>query len=159
GSRTSSWPRAASTPSITSLSTWFFGQPSVTRWTRRGSVTSVRQLDRDAEVALPQRVDHGLEIVLLLACDPDLIALDRRLDLELPILDELHDLARLLDRDALLEIDALLRGAGRSGLDLPPPERLERDLTARELVAQDVGEGAELELVGSEEMEHLVLAP
>src|SRR5262249_10302372 len=130
GSRTSSWPRAASTPSITSLSTWFFGQPSVTRGTRRGSVTSVRQLDRDAEVPIPQRLDHGLEIVLLLAGDSDLVALDRRLNLELRILHELHDLARLLDRDALLEIDLLLRGARGSGLDGAPAERLQGDLPA-----------------------------
>src|SRR5438552_8345396 len=83
GSSTTSWPRRASTPSITSLSTWFFGQPSVSRWTRRGaSVMEVRELHRDAEVALAEEPHHGLQLVLLLPRDAQLIALDRDLHLQ-----------------------------------------------------------------------------
>src|SRR5690349_21157894 len=94
-SSTISCPSRASTPSITSLSTWFFGQPSVTKWTRRGSVTVIGELHRDPEVVVAQELHHGLEVVLLLARDADLVALDRHLDLQLRVLHELHDLARL----------------------------------------------------------------
>src|SRR5436309_13460851 len=91
GSSTISWPRRASTPSMTSLSTWFFGQPRVRRCTRRGagvqasaiSVPEVRELQRDAEVLPAQQLDHGLQVVLLLAGHPHLVALDGDLHLEL----------------------------------------------------------------------------
>src|SRR5216110_687320 len=62
GSSTISWPRRASTPSITSLSTWFFGQPRVRKCTRL--VTEVGELEGDAQVLLAEKLDHGLEIAL-----------------------------------------------------------------------------------------------
>src|SRR5438034_102449 len=100
GSTTSACPSRASTPSITSLSTRFLGQPRVSRWTRRGSVTEVRQLDRDAEVALADETDHGLQVVLLLRAHAHLVSLDGHLELQLGVLHQLHDLAGLVDRDA-----------------------------------------------------------
>src|SRR5689334_17699354 len=157
GSRTISCPPRASTPSMTSLSTWFFGQPSVTRWTRRGAVTVVGELHRDPELVLAEQLHHGLQLVLLLPADADLIALDRHLDLQLRVLHELHDLPALVDRDPLLEPDVLLRAARRPGLDLAPFERLQRHLPARELLAQDVGERADLVVVGREEVEAVVV--
>jgi hypothetical protein len=33
GSSTSTWPSARTRPSITSVSTWFFGQPRLTKYT------------------------------------------------------------------------------------------------------------------------------
>src|SRR5438128_12386668 len=99
GSSTISWPRRASTPSITSLSSWFFGQPSVRRWTRRRSVMEVGELDRDAEVVLAQELRDRLQVVLLLSRDAQLVALDRDLDLQLGLLHQLHHLARLVGRD------------------------------------------------------------
>src|SRR5262249_3787218 len=119
GSRAISWAARVSTPSMTSLSTWFFGHPSVVTWMRRrcstGSVPEVDELHGDAEVALAQQLHHGLQVVALLARHPHLIALDGDLHLELGVLHLLDYLARLLDRDPLLEVDALLRRA------LPPP--------------------------------------
>src|SRR5947208_3091801 len=146
GSRTSSCPRRASTPSITSPSTRFLGQPRVRRWTRRGSVTEVRELHGDAEVALAQELDDRLQLVLLLARDPHLIALDGDLHLELAVLHQLHDLARLVGRDTLLEVDALLGGAGGPGLRGAELERPERHLPPPHLLAQDVGERTQLEV-------------
>src|SRR5881628_2759820 len=137
GSRTSSCPRRASTPSITSLSTRFLGHPRVRRWTRRGSVTKVRELHGDAEVALAQELDDRLQLVLLLSRDPHLIALDGDLHLELGVLHQLHDLARLVGRDTLLEVDALLGGAGGPGLRGAELERPERHLPPPHLLAQD----------------------
>src|SRR5947207_1425187 len=158
GSSTSSCPRRARTPSMTSLSTRFLGQPSVSRWTRRGSLTEVGELHRDAEVALANRLQRRLQVVPLLARHPDLVALDRDLDLQLQILHELHDLAALLRRDALLELDGLLRRPRRPRLDVAPLERLQRHLPPSELLAQDFGEGAHLVIVGGEEMDRRVLA-
>src|SRR5213593_2298346 len=102
-----------STPSITSLSTRFLGQPRVRRWTRRGSVTEVRELHGDAEVVLAEQRHDRLQLVLLLARDPQLVTLDGDLDLELRVLHQLHDLARLVGGDALLEVDLLLGSAHR----------------------------------------------
>src|SRR6516165_7130616 len=104
---------------MTSVSTWFLGHPSVVTWMRRrGSTASVPEVDElhgDAEVVLPQQLHHRLQVVALLARDAHLVALDRDLHLHLGVLHELDDLARFLDRDALLEIESLLgrpRGAG-----------------------------------------------
>src|SRR6059036_694545 len=125
GSRTSSCPRRASTPSITSLSTRFLGQPRVRRWTRRGSVTEVRELHGDTEVVLAEELHDRLQLVLLLARDPQLVTLDGDLDLELRVLHQLHDLARLVGGDAPLEVDLLLGSVlaphlGRLVLEVEP---------------------------------------
>src|SRR5207249_6336457 len=110
GSSTSSWPRRARTPSITSLSTRFFGHPRVSRWTRRGSVTEVRELHGDAEIVLAEELRDRLQLVLLLAGDAQLVALDRDLHLQLRLLGELHHLAGLVGRDPLLKVDPLAGG-------------------------------------------------
>src|ERR1700751_4798264 len=125
GSRTSSCPRRASTPSITSLSTRFLGQPRVRRWTRRGSVTEVRELHGDTEVVLAKELHDRLQLLLLLARDPHLFPLDGARDLELRVLHQLHDLARLVAGDALLEVDLLLGGAHRPRLRRAELERPE----------------------------------
>src|SRR5258705_3115635 len=82
-------PASVSSPSISSESTWFFGQPSVVRWTfmGRGEVyrgdygrprsAVVRELDGDAEVLLADHRHHLLQVVLALAGDPHLVFLDR----------------------------------------------------------------------------------
>src|SRR5438876_286299 len=158
GSRTSSCPRRASTPSITSLSTRFLGQPSVRRWTRRGSVTEVRELHGDAEVALAQKLDDRLQLVLLLARDPHLVALDGDLHPELRVLHQPDDLARLVGGDALLEVNLLLGGAHRPRLWRAELERPQRHLPLRHLLAQDVGERAQLEIVGRAQVDGRVLA-
>src|SRR5439155_18195807 len=49
----------------------------------------VGELEGDAEVALFEGLDHRLELVLLLARDPELILLDLRLHLEPEVLDRL----------------------------------------------------------------------
>src|SRR2546428_3247174 len=83
GSRTNSCPRRASTPSITSLSTRFLGQPSVSRWTRRGSVAEVGELERNAEVPFAEQLDDRLQVVAVLAGHAHLIGLDGGLEPEL----------------------------------------------------------------------------
>src|ERR1043166_6865094 len=110
---------------MTSLSTWFFGHPSVKRCTRRRAaaatcillVPEVRELDGDAEVVAAQELHHGLQIVALLAGDAELVPLDRPLHLPLGVLPQLHDVAGLFGGDPLLQVHALLGGAGRPGLD------------------------------------------
>src|ERR1051326_23489 len=117
-----------------------------------GSLTEVRELDGDAEVALAEEVHDRLQLVLLLAGDPELVALDRDLHLQLRLLGELRHLARLVRRDALLPLDALRRRPGRPGLDRAPDERPERDLAARHLLPQDVAEGPRLVVLGGEQV-------
>src|SRR5262245_9190016 len=157
GSSTISCPARVRTPSMTSVSTWFFGQPRVTTCTRRRldtcSITEVDELHRDPEVAVAQQLDHALQVVALLPGHAHLIGLDGRLDLELRILDQLDDLARLVGGDAFLEREVLLRAAARPGLDRFLGQRLQRHLPARELLAQDVGEGPDLEIVGGAEVD------
>ena len=78
----------------------------------------------------------------------DLVLLDGRLHLELRVLDEAHDLPRLLDGDALLERDLLAQRAARGRLDLAVGERLERHAALVELRLEDVDDRLELHVVG-----------
>ena len=65
------------------------------------SVPEVVELQRDAEVRSFRRGDHRLQVVALLAGDPQLLALGLGLDaLEPELLDELVELAGLVRRDA-----------------------------------------------------------
>src|SRR5512145_642143 len=103
-------PASVSMPSISSESTWFFGQPRVVRWTfipgaqytvatAALNAAVVRELERDPEVLVPQHRNDLLQIVAVLPGDPDLILLDRGLHLDLRVLDEPDDFAGALDRD------------------------------------------------------------
>src|ERR1051325_2865445 len=77
-------------------------QPS-TRGPRR-SAPVVAELERYAEVGLAQQPHHFLEVVARRGRDAELVALDAGLNfLELVVLEELDDVARLLGGDALLQ--------------------------------------------------------
>src|SRR6185503_11589724 len=78
--------------------------------TSRALRAEVHELERDVEIVLANGLHHDLEIVLGLARDPDLIALDVALDLDLEPFDELHELASLLLRDPDVQVDRLSRG-------------------------------------------------
>src|SRR5882724_4607737 len=185
---TSGNPASVSMPSISSESTWFFGQPSVVRWTfmagsqytgERGGpdmapsppdarsapgrpwrtsrsrhdyaplhAPVVRELDRDSEVLVPQQRDDLLEVVSVLARDAYLVGLDRRLHLDLRVLDDPDDLLGLLDRNPLLERDLLAERAARRLLHLAVGERLERHPTLVETRLEDVHDRLELHVVG-----------
>src|SRR3989442_8446054 len=119
----------------------------------------VRELDRDAEVALLQEPDHLLEVVTVLAGDADLVLLDRGLHLELRVLDEADDLPRLLDRDPLLERDLLLDRPAGGLLDLAVRERLERYARLVEPLLEDVDDRLELHVVGAEHEDLVRLEP
>src|SRR5438093_9828953 len=160
-------PASVSMPSISSESTWFFGQPRVVRWTfmagsqytgehggpdmapippdarsaparswrlsstsRHGSAPLhapiVRELKRDPEVLVPQQRDDLLKVVSVLARHADLVGLDRRLHLDLRVLDDPDDLLSLVDRNALLERDLLAEGAAGGLLHVAVGERLQR---------------------------------
>src|SRR5512134_2144087 len=75
-------------------------------WAALASV--VAELQRHAEIGFPEQAHHFLELVPRRGCDAKLIALDARLDLlELAVLEELDDVARLVRRDPLLQRDLL----------------------------------------------------
>src|SRR5918993_1920855 len=78
------------------------------------SIAEVAELQGDAEVFLAHRLDGRLQVVSLLAADPQLLALDLALDtLEPESLDELVDGGGLVPRDAGDQIDVLAGGAAR----------------------------------------------
>src|SRR5581483_11355072 len=107
------------------------GAPDVTEWAwpgPAGSGPEVHELQGDAEVVLLDGPDDGLEVVLLLAGDPNLVALDLALHLQPGRLHELDDLLGLLLGDADRHVDALLDGAPGRRLDRPLGQRLQGDL-------------------------------
>src|SRR6185436_2575379 len=111
------------------------------------SLPVVGELHVDAEVGVLQHPHDGLEIVPVLARDADLLALDGGLDLELAALDDLHDLARLLRGDALLQGDGLARGPAQGLLDRAEGQRLQGDVALDQAPLEDVPHGLELALV------------
>src|SRR5262245_45181379 len=115
----------------------------------------VRELHVDAEIRALEQPDHALQVVPVLAADPQLVPLDRSLDLELAALDHLHDLARLVRRDPLLERDLLARRAAERLLDLAEGERLERHVALHQASLEHVAHGLELELVRGRERQLL----
>src|SRR5437879_6336434 len=135
-------PASVSMPSISSESTWFFGQPRVVRWIFiigwRPSIPCrpaalhaavVRELQGDPEVLVPQHRDDLLQIVAVLPGHADLVLLDGRLHPDLRVLDEPDDFLGALDRDPLLERDLLPERAAGALLDLAVGERLQRHPT------------------------------
>src|SRR3989338_1223954 len=166
GRAASGMPASASMPSISSESTWFFGQPSVVRWTFIGESLGapvVGELQRDPEVFLLEERDDPLQIVAVLARDAHVVLLDRGLHLDLRVLDEPHDLLGLLDRNALLERDLLPERAPRGLLDRAVGERLERHAALVQPGLEDVHHRLELHVVGDDDDDvglverHLVL--
>src|SRR2546422_709734 len=82
-------------------------------------VAEVLELQGNAEVVLLQRGDDRLQVVALLAGDPDLLSLRLRLDaLGGCVLDRLVDLARLVARDAGDDLGLLTSRAARRLFDL-----------------------------------------
>src|SRR3990170_3167426 len=76
----------------------------------RRSLAKVDELQRRRRI---HGLDHGddcLQVVPLLARDPDLITLDCSLHLEPALLDQFHDLPSALDLHTVLYRDALLGG-------------------------------------------------
>src|SRR5438094_3903918 len=69
GRSASGMPASVNMPSISSESTWFFGQPRVVRWTFMPdasvyrSAAVVHELERDAEILLLEERDDLLQIV------------------------------------------------------------------------------------------------
>src|ERR1019366_10377544 len=81
------------------------------------SASEIRELTWNAEVRAAQEGDGGLQIVLLLARDAQLLALDRNLYFQLAVLDGLHDFPRLFGGNALADRHDLSHGALGRGLD------------------------------------------
>src|SRR5262245_47041361 len=89
----------------------------------------VLELERHRLVELAQPADQLLEIVLALARYPDRIALDLRLDLGELVTDQLGQPPSEVVRQSALEPDLLADLVAAGGLDLPPLEDLERQVS------------------------------
>src|ERR1051326_1463727 len=99
--------RPASRSKRTGMEFWDWPVPAATRArrsrTRQGIVLAVvHELNCKLQIRLFQQNNDGLEIVLALAADPDLVIHDLRLHLQLGILDHLYDDLRVLFSDAIL---------------------------------------------------------
>src|SRR5204863_9623647 len=92
---------------------------------RSRSAAVVRGLKGDAEVALADQGDGLLQLVLVAPRDAHLVALDRRLHLQLRVLDLPDDFLRLLRLDPLHDLDVLPYRAAGGLLDLLIVERLQ----------------------------------
>jgi len=109
----------------------------------------VGELHVDPEIARAQQRHYFLQGIAILAGNAHQIPLDGRLDLLLAILDRLHDVARLLDGDALLQADLLPHARSSSRSDGPVDQTLQRNTTLDQLLLQDLGHGLEAELVAA----------
>src|SRR5258708_19626732 len=88
----------------------------------------VRELQRDREVGVPKQLDRRLQVVPALAGDPDLVALDARLQLGGVTLDALDDIAPQLIREALSQTRLLAYPPLLPPLPLPPLYPLDHNL-------------------------------
>src|SRR5205807_3793187 len=89
----------------------------------------IRELHINPKILLLQQSHNLLQSIAVLSAHPNQIALDRSLHLLLRILDQLHDFARLLDRDPLLHGNPLLGYAAQSGLNRAIGEAFQRHST------------------------------
>src|SRR5215470_8886739 len=70
--------------------------------TAGSSVAEIHVLQRLLDLHVPHQLNGGLQIIALLAADPQLVTLDGGLHLELAVLDRLHDLLGQRAVDPLL---------------------------------------------------------
>src|SRR5262245_25388668 len=128
---------------------WPVGRISLPRFRRPLKRSVVRKLQFKAIVALLQQLDGFLKQIAALAADPDEIALNRSLNLDLAVLDGPDDFLALLNRNARLNRDFLPHGSARSRNVGSVDEILQRDLTLGQLLLKHIDDGFELEIVGA----------
>src|SRR4029077_3139476 len=108
----------------------------------------IRELQIDAKVLLLDHRDDLLQRVAILAADPHYIALDGGLRFFLGVLDQLHDLARLFDWDALLQGDFLFHCASGGWLQRAIGQTFQGHTAFDQLLLEDVVHRLHLEFIG-----------
>ena len=104
-------------------------------------VAEVLELHGDAEVGALEQCDHRLQVVALLAVDPDRVALGLAGDaLRALLLDQPVDLAGLVRRDADLDGGDLAHGVLGRLLDVAVVEALERHAALDELLLEHLAQ-------------------
>src|ERR1039458_549674 len=117
----------------------------------------IGELHVDAEIGVAQQLDDALQCVAVATADAHQVALDGGLHLQFAVLDLAHDLARLLDGNALLQRDLLLhRGAGRRN-ERPISQPLQRHLALHQLAFQYLDDGLQLVLIRAGQEDLVVL--
>src|SRR5687767_3661031 len=138
-------------------------KPIALRWSRtpfsrkEALVPEVLELQRDIGHRFPHQRDRFLEHVLLGAGDPDRVALDAALHLELAVLDELDHAFRALLLDAFAHLDGLLHLVAAHRLHLARLERADVHAALGKLAGEHVAHLAQLELVVGVDGERLFL--
>lgn len=105
----------------------------------------------------PHRRHHRLQLVPALARDADLLVLDLRRHLELPVADEAGDLLGETGFDALFDFDQLARVAQRRNIRLAPLNVLEADVALGQLGHDNLHQRLDLELVLGGELDLVFL--
>src|ERR1022692_463434 len=117
----------------------------------------IGELHVDAEIGVAHQLDDALQCVAVATADAHQVALDGGLHLQFAVLDLAHDLARLLDGNALLQRDLLLhRGAGRRN-ERPISQPLQRHLALHQLAFQYLDDGLQLVLIRAGQEDLVVL--
>src|SRR3954470_21806081 len=121
-------------------------------------VPEVHVLQRLLDLEAPDERDRFLQVVALFAADAELVALDRGLDLQLRVLDRLHDLLGELLVDALLDHDLLALGIARSALRILKFQSAGIELAPGDIALQQLLHLLQLHFVIGEEGDDLFLA-
>src|ERR1700730_5185940 len=124
------------------------GLSSLTVWRRRGARSRrsagsaaspvVGELEGHVEIEVAQLLDHRLELVLVLARDPQLVTLRADLRLRMLAADPLGEVSGELLADSLAQLDHLPHVAFGCRLRLLRVEHLEIDPTPMRLALQDI---------------------
>src|ERR1019366_10589544 len=123
------------------------------------SVPEVRELQGDPEILFFERRDDRLEVVTLLARDPELITLRLRGHALGPlVLDELVDLLGVVGGEPGVDGDLLPHRSLGGLLDLPRLQGLQRYLAADKLLFENLMKGAQA-VLGRRTKHHLGGAP
>src|ERR1700691_892242 len=116
----------------------------------------VRELQIDAEI-LP--LDHGddfLQGVAIFAADAHYVSLDRGLSFLLRVLDQLHNLSRFFNWNALLQRYFLLYGAPSGRLQRHVGQAFQRHAAFDQLRLEDVVDRFHFEFVGGVQHDRIV---
>src|SRR5438093_6815123 len=115
------------------------------------------ELQFESEIRCAEYLDHFLKKVAALPADAHEIALNRRLDLDLAVLDRLHDLSAFFDGYAGLNRNLLPCCSAGGRRDRSIRKVLQRNFAFGELLLKDIDYSLEFEIIDALNNKFLVL--
>src|SRR3984893_10439866 len=116
----------------------------------------IRELRINTEILATKERDDFLQRVTILASAPHQFSLTRCFHLLLGILDDLYDLARLLDGDALLHGDLLFYCAPGGGLHGTVCQSFERDTALHVFLLKGFGNSFQFVFIGGMQVDSVL---